>query len=91
MLALLLVAQAAPVQLPDIEINARVRARELSVEQRGEAQLRVRAEPFGAERVEIDAPRLNGQTTLSNVTVDLHASATISDEPANALDREPQR
>lgn len=82
MLLALLLAQAAT-SLPDIEINATVRARSLTIQKRGDAHLTIRAEPEGANVVDVQAPRANGRKTIRNVAVDVRAEARIADPAIN--------
>ncbi len=63
---------------PDIEIGARVRARSVAIERRGEASLTVRSAPAGDNIVDVRAPAASGRSTLSNVTVDLKVEARIA-------------
>lgn len=81
MLMALLLAQAA--SLPDIEIKAQVQARSLTFEKRGHADLTIRAEPEGANIVEVHAPRASGRKTIRNVAVSVSAEARIAEPPLN--------
>jgi hypothetical protein len=84
MLFLLLIQAAAAA--PDIELNARVTARDVRIRQRGETSLVVRAEPDAGSDVRIEKPDAAGRQRLRNVTVNVHAEARIADPRAN---REP--
>jgi hypothetical protein len=79
-LFLLQAAAQAPAQsAPDIELVAHARARSVTIEKKGEAKLTVRSEPDGGNLVDVRAPKANGQRTLRNVEVDVHAEARIGD------------
>jgi hypothetical protein len=85
--AFLLLQAAAP---PDIELRARVVARELRVASQGEARLEVRAEPDGGSSVEASRhPDVREQTRLRNVTLNLHAGARIADPGQVREQQEP--
>jgi hypothetical protein len=73
---LLLAAQSAA---PDIELNASLRARSVTVEKRGDAKLAVSTSPEGANLVDVEAPKANGRATVRNVTVNVRAEARIAD------------
>jgi hypothetical protein len=79
MIWLLIVQAAAPAPAPDIELNLNVRAKSVSIEQRGEARLEVRGQGPG-NRVEVNVePKAEGRTELRDVTVDIHAEASIEE------------
>ena len=74
---LLILLQAAATQAPDIELNLSLRAKSVRIDQKGEARLEVRGEGPG-NRVEVKVePKAEGRTELRNVTVDVHAEASI--------------
>jgi hypothetical protein len=74
---LLILLQAAAAQAPDIELNLKAHARSVTIEQRGEAKLEVRGEGPG-NRVDVKVePKAEGRTELRNVTVDVHAEASV--------------
>lgn len=77
MLIALMLFQAA--QPPDIELNAHVRARSVTIEKKGDARLTVTTDPDGGNIVDVEAPRTNGRKTLRNVTVNVRAEARIAD------------
>ena len=81
MLALLLMAQAAS---PDIQFGARIEARSVTIEKKGEAKLEVRADPDGGSLVKVEAPKANGSKTLRNVRIEIDAEARIADPAAAA-------
>jgi hypothetical protein len=84
MLLLLLLQAAAPAPTPDIELSVHARAREVRIEQKGETHLKVWAEPDAGSRVETNVqPKAEGRTTLRNVTVDIHAQASLADPSQN--------
>ena len=64
---------------PDIAFTAQLRARSVTVEKQGEAKLSVTTSPEGANLVDVEAPRANGQTTLRNVSVKVSVEARIAD------------
>ena len=85
MLIALIVMQAAAAA-PDIELNIHATAKSVRIEQKGEAQLEVRAGPDAGSRFETRVtPPANGATNLKNVTVDVHAEARIG-APAQNVD-----
>ena len=74
---LLILLQAAAAAPPDIELNLSARARSVTIEQKGEAKLEVRGEGPG-NRVDVKIePKAEGRTELRDVTVDIHAEASI--------------
>lgn len=83
MLLSLLLAQGAT-SLPDIEINTTIRARSLTIQQRGDASVTIRSEPEGANLVDVQAPKANGRATIRNVAVDVRAEARIADPQVNS-------
>jgi len=76
MLLMMFLLQAAA---PDIQIEARVRARSLTIEKQGNAQLLVRTEPEGANVVDARAPKANGRKTIRNFEANVRAEARIAD------------
>ncbi len=71
--------QAAAAQAPDIELNLSARARSVTIEQKGEARLEVRGDGAG-NRVEVRIePKAQGRTELRNVTVEVHAEASVNE------------
>lgn len=75
MLLLLLLQASTPA--PDIELNATVRARQVTIEKKGDASLTVHTEPEGGNIVDVRAPKANGRKTLKNVRVNVRAEARI--------------
>lgn len=76
---LFILLQAAPAQAPDIELNLNLRARSVTIEKKGEARLEVHGEGPG-NRVDVKVePKTEGRTELRNVTVDVHAEASIEE------------
>lgn len=76
---LLMLLQAAATQAPDIELDVHARIKSLKIERKGEARLEVRGEGPG-NRVDVKVePKAEGRTELRNVTVDIHAEASVSD------------
>lgn len=79
-LVLLQLATAqAPTPLPDIELSARVRAREVLVRQEGEAHLSLKVEPGVAPPIEVKRSAPPGAQRYRNFTIDLRAAARIAD------------
>ena len=89
MLAFLLVLQAAPQTPPDIELNAHVRARSVTIEKQGDARLTVTTSPDGGNIVDVQAPKANGRKTLRNVEVNVRAEGRIG-EPLAPRENNPQ-
>ena len=78
-IAILFLLQAAA-QAPDIELNAQVRARRVTIEKKGDARLRVWTDPdSGGNVVDVEAPKANGRKTLRNLEVNVRAEARIAD------------
>ena len=76
---LLLLIQAAAAQAPDIELNVHARIKSLKIERKGEARLEVQGEGPG-NRVDVKIePKAEGRTQLRNVTVDVHAEASVQE------------
>jgi hypothetical protein len=92
---LLLLQATAPAPAPDIELNVHIRAKRVTIQQQGETKLTVHAEPdAGTSGVESNVPpKAQGRRELRNVTVDLHAQASLADPGQNRVDAEthPQR
>jgi hypothetical protein len=77
MILFLLLQTAAPP--PDIELNLSAHARSVTIERKGEARLEVRGEGPG-NRVDVKVePKAQGRTELRNVTVDIHAEASVQE------------
>jgi len=92
MLSILILLQAATSQrLPDVELNARVRARSVTIEKQGNASLTVSTSPDGGGNiVDVGAPKANGRRTLRNVEVGVRAEARIAD-PGSARQNNPDQ
>ena len=74
MILLILLQVAEP--LPTLQLIARVEAREVVVEQRGQASLTVRAEPDAGSRVDVvETPPATGQRVIRNYRADIDARA----------------
>ena len=86
MLALIIALQAAA---PDIELNAHVRAKSVTIEKQGDASLTVRTDPEGANLVDVRAPKANGRKRLRNVEATVRAEARIA-EPAGVQNNPDQ-
>lgn len=77
---LILQIAAAQAAAPDIELQVRVKAREVQIERRGKASLEVHADPPLIEDVKVDATRLPpGSNTLRDVDITIDAQARIAD------------
>ncbi|MEA3064159.1 MAG: hypothetical protein QOJ27_594 [Sphingomonadales bacterium] len=88
MVTFLLLLQAASTQAPDIELNLHARAKSVRIEQKGEARLEVQGEGPG-NRVEARVdPKTQGRAQLRNVTIDIHAEASVSDPAQNRVEAE---
>jgi hypothetical protein len=68
---------------PTIEFQARVRAKEVTVEQAGEARLTVRAEPALEQAVEVRRNQPKGPRRFRNLDVTLDARATLAEPGAS--------
>jgi hypothetical protein len=76
---LFILLQAAAAPPPDIELNFSARARSVTIERKGEAKLEVRGQGPG-NRVDVKIePKAEGRTELRNVTVDVHAEASVEE------------
>ena len=87
---LLLLLLQAGAQAPDIELNADIRARSVTIEKQGEASLKVTTSPDGGNLVNVQAPKANGRKTLKNVNVKVRAEARIAD-PQRAPKNNPDQ
>ena len=86
---LLILAQAAAAQAPDIELKANVRIRSLTIEKQGDAHLTITTEPDGGNVVDVQAPKANGRKTLQNVEVKVRGEARIAN-PAEPKANNPE-
>ena len=77
-----LLLQTAPATVPDIQLRARVTAKSVTIEKKGEASVRVWASPDGGSLVDVRAPRAGGRKTLRNVTITVDAKASIAGRSA---------
>lgn len=83
-LALLQLAAAQPAAPPpDIELSVRVRAREVTVRQEGEASLRLRVSPGEAPPVEVRRSAPAGAARYRNLAIDVRGAARIADPNAS--------
>jgi hypothetical protein len=71
-------AAAAANGPPDVAVNARVHAREVRIEQQGEARLRVWAEPSAGDKVEVERNLPKGERRYRNLDIELDAQARIA-------------
>ncbi|ANY19050.1 hypothetical protein A6F68_00515 [Tsuneonella dongtanensis] len=78
-LAILQLAAAQPsAPLPDIELRANVRAREVVIRQQGEASLMLRADPGETAPVEVERSEPAGATRYRNLEIKLRGTAKIA-------------
>lgn len=84
-ITLLLAAAAgtATANLPDIEIAASVKAREVRVEQQGRASAEVRVEPEAAKRIEVERNLPKGRSTYRNFDLTLKVEGRLADHIAS--------
>jgi hypothetical protein len=79
-LALLQLATAQPVlPPPDIELNARVRAGEVTVRQEGNASLAFRVSPGDAPPVAVERSAPSGAKSYRNLTINIRGAVRIAD------------
>lgn len=67
---------------PDIEINARIQAKSVKIEQQGRASARVRLEPSGGERIEVERNLPRGKSTYRNLDLRLTIEGRLTDPAA---------
>jgi hypothetical protein len=85
-LALALLQLAAPqaaAPLPNIELSARVRAREVTVRQEGEASLALRVSPGEAQPVEVRRSAPAGAQSYRNLTISVRGAVRFADPLAS--------
>ncbi len=73
----MILAQVAAAQPPDIELHAVIDAQSIRIEKHGQARLNVWADPDAGSLVKVEAPRANGAKTLRNVRITVDAEARI--------------
>jgi hypothetical protein len=76
-LALAILQSAAPLPPADIELRARVTARSLTIEKKGEARVTVMGN--GQNVVDVRAPKANGRTRIANPAVTVDIEARVAD------------
>ena len=86
----LILLQAAPTPAPDIQLNANIRSRSLTIQKQGNVSLTVTTSPDGGNVVDVRAPKANGRKSLRNVEVNVRAEARIGD-PLAAPANNPQQ
>jgi hypothetical protein len=64
--------------LPDIAVHANVRAREVRIDQQGEARLRIWAEPSAHDSVKVERNLPKGQRRYRNLEIRLDAEARLA-------------
>jgi len=67
---------------PDIQLQAKVQAKSVKVEQKGSASVKVHADPDGGSAVAVDAP--HGSSTYRNVSISIDAKAVVAPDGATA-------
>jgi hypothetical protein len=87
MLLLLILLQA---QAPDIQLNANIRAKSVTIEKRGNVSLKVATSPDGGNVVDVRAPKGVAAKELRNVEVNVRAEARIGDPLAAPANNPPQ-
>jgi hypothetical protein len=99
--AIFLIAQAvaapgaAPARPPDVELTARVSAREVTIEQEGPIRLQLRAEP-GLTDVAVERSQPTGASSYRNLVIDARVAAwlgqdtQISAETQESTGEQPQ-
>ena len=92
MIVALILLQAAA-QAPDIEVGATVRARQVTIERKGEAELVTHAHPDAGSNVQSEAPDAIGKRRLRDVDVRVKGEARIADplRPTATLDAEASK
>lgn len=71
-------ASTAPANLPDIEIAARVKAREVRIEQQGRASAEVRVEPEAGKRIEVERNLPKGRSAYRNLDLALKIEGRLA-------------
>ena len=89
-----LAAPAAPetaaASAPLVELKARVSARSLTIDKRGE--VRLEATGSGRKIVDVQAPAANGRKTISNPVINVDARIHLSDSaPVESGNAAPQQ
>ena len=83
--AILLIAQASvlpgtpPAAPPDIELNARVEAREVTIQKDGPIRLELRVEP-GVSDIAVERSQPAGAQTYRNLRIDARVAAWLRQE-----------
>lgn len=67
---------------PDIQLQAKVQAKSVKVEQKGTVSAKVHADPDGGSAVAVDAPR--GSSTYRNVNISIDAKAVLAPDGGTA-------
>ena len=83
---MLAAAAASGTALPDIEIKARVQAERVKIEQQGRASVRVRLEPSGDERIDVERNLPRGKSTYRNLDLRLTIEGRLADPAAARAD-----
>ncbi|MBV8915242.1 MAG: hypothetical protein JOZ05_19665 [Acetobacteraceae bacterium] len=70
---------AATATPPDIELNAHVQAREVTIREEAPVRLSLHAEPGNAPPVKVTRSAPGGAKSYRNLTLDLHGEARVVD------------
>lgn len=76
-------ASTATTGPPDVEIAARVKAREVRIEQQGRASAEIRVEPEAAKRIEVERNLPKGRSTYRNLDLTLKVEGRLADPIAS--------
>jgi hypothetical protein len=79
LLFLQLAAAQTSAPAPDIELNARVNAREVTIRQEGRADIALHASTGEAPPVQVERSAPPGAKTYRNLTIAVHAEARLAD------------
>lgn len=80
--------QAAALPPPDLQLDARVRARDVRIERKGDASLEVTGGQ--GSLVQVDSPKAGGRSRLRNVEVTVRAEARVADPKEEGPTRETE-
>jgi hypothetical protein len=68
---------------PDVEIAARVAAREVRIEQQGRASAQVRVQPEGGKTIEVERNLPKGRSTFRTLDLTLKVEGRLADQLAS--------
>ena len=89
MMLLLILAQGAT-PAPEIQLEATIRAKSVTIEKQGDARLTVTTDPDGGNLIDVQAPKANGRKKLRDIEVKVDAQARIGDPAAPAQNNQLQ-